>query len=233
MEPYEASHRFTIISDAHTMNPESSNALLKILEEPPDRTILILTTSRRSDLLPTIVSRCQEVHFSPIPQQNLEDILAAEKGISSTEAAIVAAMSGGSFTRAMHMRQSDWMARRNRVLTILGSKPSQSIWSMPVNRLMALAESLSKNREQLTEALAILKSWIRDLAVSRYAPRLIINKDHTEAVLEAARNTGLQQLLSFMAAILEAERKMEANLNLRLLTESLVMRLVGQTPVYR
>lgn len=65
MKPYEAKLRVVIISDAHAMNPEAGNALLKILEEPPESTILILTASGTADLLPTIVSRCQQIRFNP------------------------------------------------------------------------------------------------------------------------------------------------------------------------
>ncbi|MCP4630816.1 MAG: hypothetical protein GY850_46010, partial [bacterium] len=59
MKPYEARWRLVIISDAQTMNPAAGNALLKVLEEPPGRTILILVAAHTTDLLPTIVSRCQ------------------------------------------------------------------------------------------------------------------------------------------------------------------------------
>ena len=61
MKPYEARYRVVMISDGHRMNPESANALLKMLEEPPEQTLLVLTASETADLLPTVVSRCQLV----------------------------------------------------------------------------------------------------------------------------------------------------------------------------
>ena len=66
MKPYEARVRVVIIADAHTLNPAAGNALLKMLEEPPARTVLILTAPQTGDLLPTIVSRCQHIRFKPI-----------------------------------------------------------------------------------------------------------------------------------------------------------------------
>jgi len=65
MKPYEAGMRVVIISEAQAMNPAAGNALLKMLEEPPARTILILVAAHPSDLLPTIVSRCQHIRFNP------------------------------------------------------------------------------------------------------------------------------------------------------------------------
>ena len=79
MKPYEAKMRVVIVTDAHTMNPSAGNALLKMLEEPPDRTILILTAPQRVDLLPTIVSRCQPVRFNPITRRRIASELVAEQ----------------------------------------------------------------------------------------------------------------------------------------------------------
>lgn len=231
MKPYEASYRFVIISDAQAMNPESGNALLKVLEEPPDRTILILSTSRPSDLLPTIVSRCQHIRFSPISQQDLKALLVRTQGVSPTEATVLAAMADGSFTKAMEMFKSDWMHRRNWLLAIFGSDQPESISSKPIGLLMAIAERLSKNREELADALAVLKSWIRDLVISGYRPQTMMNTDHTEVIQTTPQQVGLQQLLAGMSALQIAEREIQTNLNIRLIAESLVMRLAGRMPV--
>ncbi len=88
MKPYEARMRVVIISNAQAMNPEASNALLKALEEPPDRTILIITAIQLSDILPTIVSRCQHIRFSPIPQKKLEAFLIEKQGVGPDDATI-------------------------------------------------------------------------------------------------------------------------------------------------
>ena len=66
MKPYEAGMRVVVISDAQEMNSAAGNALLKVLEEPPAGTILILVANHTSGLLPTIVSRCRHIRFNPI-----------------------------------------------------------------------------------------------------------------------------------------------------------------------
>ena len=80
MKPYEARYRVVIISDAHALNPEAGNSLLKVLEEPPDRTILVLTAYHLHDLLPTIASRCQHIRFNPISHDVLTDVLVNQGG---------------------------------------------------------------------------------------------------------------------------------------------------------
>ena len=70
MKPHSAKHRVVIIAESHTMNPEAANALLKVLEEPPANTTLILTAAQKSDLLPTILSRCRHIGSSPSMSKN-------------------------------------------------------------------------------------------------------------------------------------------------------------------
>ncbi len=80
MKPYEAKYRVAILADAHKLNPQAGNAFLKMLEEPPAQTVLILTASEKTALLPTIVSRCQHIHFNPISRKHLAGMLMAQKG---------------------------------------------------------------------------------------------------------------------------------------------------------
>ena len=64
--PYEGKARMFLIEDADKLNDSSANALLKVLEEPPPTSHMILMTSRPAMLLPTIRSRCQMIRFSPV-----------------------------------------------------------------------------------------------------------------------------------------------------------------------
>ena len=63
LKPYQASHKVAIIEDAHLMTEESANAMLKVLEEPPENSIIILTSPDKKLLPETIVSRSQTVNF--------------------------------------------------------------------------------------------------------------------------------------------------------------------------
>ena len=64
--PYEGNARVFLIEEAENLNESSANALLKVLEEPPHTSHLVLLTSRPGMLLPTIHSRCQMIRFSPV-----------------------------------------------------------------------------------------------------------------------------------------------------------------------
>lgn len=97
--------KVVIIFDAHLLSEgmgESANALLKILEEPPENTTLILVTDKRSALLPTIISRCQPVNFSQISFELIRTILESE-GIKNDRAIQIAMVAGGDIHLAREL----------------------------------------------------------------------------------------------------------------------------------
>jgi len=224
MKPYEARLRVVIIKDAQAMNPAAGNALLKVLEEPPDRTILILTAMQTSDLLPTIVSRCQHIRFNPIAGNHLKTMLVEKQGADPDDAEIVTIMANGSFSKALsmirHMKKLNWIKRRAWLINEVESLPL-----MPIPLCLAFAESLSKNKETLTDSLEVIKSWFRDLVVCRFHPSKVINKDIIEKIHKNSKKMTVDSLLSKIEDIHLAQRNIQLNSNLRLTLEVLMMRL--------
>ncbi len=95
----EAGRKMILIFDAHklmTQQGESANALLKIVEEPPDNTSFIIVTDFPQRLSETIRSRCQEVYFPPVPEKELMAYLAGELKKESGEVRLIAHLSQGS-----------------------------------------------------------------------------------------------------------------------------------------
>ncbi len=220
MKPYEAGMRVVIISDGQAMNPAAGNALLKVLEEPPPGTILILVANHTSDLLPTIVSRCRHIRFNPISRTKMESILVSRHGIDPENAMIIAAMAGGSFSRALNMYRTNWINRRNWLISELDSLSSVSI-----SRLLAFSEQLAKNKDALPDALEVMKSWLRDLVIGKLYPEKIIHQDLTENVHRASQKTSTSSLLSKFETIQSTQIAIQAGTNLRLAMETMVLKL--------
>ena len=100
--PIEGERKVLILFEAERLRGnqnESANALLKTLEEPPDRTIVVLVTSAPDDLLPTIRSRCQRVDFVALADDAVRDELVRE-GVAADTAPTLAALAGGQIARA-------------------------------------------------------------------------------------------------------------------------------------
>ncbi len=108
MKPFSARNRVVIVADAQAMNPEAANALLKMLEEPPADTTLILTALQKSDLLPTIVSRCRHIRFNPLGLQDLMTLLKSVPEIADEFAETAVTLSGGSFSKARQLAMPIW-----------------------------------------------------------------------------------------------------------------------------
>jgi DNA polymerase-3 subunit delta' len=220
LKPYEARRRVVIISDAQAMNPASGNALLKMLEEPPVRTILILLATHTSDLLPTIVSRCQQLRFKPISNKSLESVLVEEHGLDAGDAMIITTMAGGSLSRALRMHRGQWINRRHWLITEMDALSSAS-----VNRLLAFGEHLSRNKDILQDSLEVMKSWLRDLVVGKVSPDRVINQDLTQKIQQISQTTSIVALLDKIDTIQATQNAIQAGTNLRLALETMVLRL--------
>lgn len=229
LKPYEARLRIVIISDAQTMNPQAANALLKVLEEPPERTVLILTALQASDLLPTIVSRCQHIKFSPISREKLKTFLIEKHGLDAGDAAIFSAMANGSIAKALSMirnnSQTNWIRLRDWLLNIIGLEQTGFLSLQPIIILLSFAEKLSKNKEIIQDSLEIIKTYLRDLIIYKYSPEKIINKDLIRKIQYASQQITVESLLSQIEAIQKAQKDIQANTNLRLTLEVMMLRL--------
>jgi DNA polymerase-3 subunit delta' len=114
LKPFMGGRKVAIIDDADFLNPEGANSLLKTLEEPPPRSVLILIGTSPAKQLPTIRSRCQLVRFQPLTARLVGDILRSERITEQGEEADrLAAHSAGSVQRATELADPDvWEFRR-------------------------------------------------------------------------------------------------------------------------
>lgn len=220
MKPYEARTRVVIITDAPAMNPAAGNALLKMLEEPPAGTSLILLAPQTSDLLPTIVSRCRHIRFNPISRKSLESMLVAKHGLDHPRAEVIAAMAGGSFSRALAMHRTNWIKRRDWLIRQL-----QALSGGTVNHLLAFSEQLARNKNELPESLEIMTCWLRDLAVEKVHPGKILNRDLAQTAKSEAQKNSLASLLAKIEIIQQTGNTITAGTNLRLAMEAMVLKL--------
>ena len=92
---YSGGHRTVVINNAHSLTPEAANALLKILEEPPTGSILILVSSIPGLLPATILSRCEEVKFFPLSQNEITDFVSQNKKLNKEDKEFLVKISGG------------------------------------------------------------------------------------------------------------------------------------------
>ena len=107
LKSYEGGYKIMIVWMADKMNTPASNKLLKLLEEPPEKTIFILITEQEEDLIQTIRSRCQVLHFGGLPENTIAEALVTQKQIDPKLAATIAHQAQGNFNKALHLLQND------------------------------------------------------------------------------------------------------------------------------
>lgn len=121
LKPAAGGRRIAIIDDADFLKAEAANALLKTLEEPPPRSILILLGTSEQQQLPTILSRCQIIRFSPLSQPDLESILRNMPLGEGTPLDQLVPASGGSVQRALLLHDPEAYSFRSRLIEQLAS----------------------------------------------------------------------------------------------------------------
>ena len=141
LKPTSASRKVAVIDQAHTMNLEAANALLKTLEEPLEQSVLVLISESEEALLPTIRSRCQMIRFHPLEDKDVAELLLEQEQVSSlAEAEKVAALCSGSLSQADHFLSSDYQSIRETIYQRL---------IQPKPKLMALGDYFLKSLDDL------------------------------------------------------------------------------------
>ncbi|HWY09067.1 MAG TPA: hypothetical protein VNY24_19545 [Candidatus Acidoferrales bacterium] len=141
--------RVFILDGAETMRADVSNVFLKILEEAPGSATLILTAPSPFNLLPTIVSRCMQFHFAPLPQAEVESILKAKGSLKPADIKLAAQLSEGSPGLATEMNVEAVVERRRAIMRIL----EHAARGQGYSQLFAATNQLAKDRESPYEDL--------------------------------------------------------------------------------
>ncbi len=101
LKSYEGGYKIVIIWMAEKMNIEASNKLLKLLEEPTDKTLFLLIAENEEDIIQTILSRCQVLHFNGLSENNIAEKLIIDFNIEEREARKIAHQAQGNFNKAL------------------------------------------------------------------------------------------------------------------------------------
>ncbi len=128
LKPYMGGRKVVIIDDADYLNPEGANALLKTLEEPPPRSVLILVGTSPAKQLPTIRSRCQLIRFRPLPSDVVAGLMISQGIVENpAEAQRLASHCEGSLRRAAELADPQLWAFRNTLLQRLAEETLDSV----------------------------------------------------------------------------------------------------------
>ncbi|MCP4748236.1 MAG: DNA polymerase III subunit delta' [Desulfobacteraceae bacterium] len=227
LKPFQPGHRAVIITKAHMMNKEAANALLKILEEPPDNTVLILTALQKSDLLPTISSRCRQIRFSPLSHTELFNLLIKQENIDPDQANLLAGLSGGSLTKALDLHRSGWQQQRDWLIRSAGLVAPQQLNNRPLALTLTFAGQLANQKDLAPGRLEILSTWIRDMSIVRLDSNKVTNRDCIGQLESASGQLSGRQICRLWDVVVKAQKDIAANANLRLTLDVMALKMVS------
>lgn len=221
-KPYEGKSKVVITDEAEKMNLQSSNCLLKTLEEPPPHTVLILLTNAHYQVLPTIRSRCQRVMFQPLSAELIVEVLREKRGGESEELKLIASLAGGSVGKAIQWMERGMLNERKKLL-----KKISHLNKGYITEILDLAESLGEDKETLMENLDFLRLWFRDLLIFKETdqPTHLINRDLKNDVSRIACRYSLPALFEKVQTLNEAQLALHSNVNPRIAMETMLLKL--------
>ena len=232
-KPNEAKMRMILIIDADKMNNQASNALLKILEEPSEKTFFILLAEKLTSLIPTIISRCRHIRFMPVSYKNITHILINDYNVNKKIALVAALSSQGNLKKALMLvnksqdkESIDWVERRKWLIKEISSIITQKK-NIPDNlKALFLAERLSKEPEHLRDSILIIRTWFRDIAVSRFIPKHVINSDFKNILKKINKYVSAQDAIIWLKELHNVEKKIDANTIIRLTLEHFFLKII-------
>jgi len=224
LKPYEARKKIFIINDAEDMNEESQNALLKILEEPRENQVFILTASQVSGILPTVISRCRLVRFNLLAQAQIQGLLIKRHGFNESEAILFSHMALGNCRNAIAFKDNDGLKDRDRMLNDFFFR-KRAIFREEVCD--------DKKYEDVERSLEVLLSWYRDLLVSKFTEdrSLFLNLDRIEEIFSYSARFSEDKLEKDIFSVMKAIGYLKRNINPKMALFNMALELCSPSEI--
>jgi DNA polymerase-3 subunit delta' len=224
----EADRRIVVLSGVGRMTEPAAQSALKLVEEPPPQTVLILTAEDASQCLPTLVSRCQRLRLRLLPRETLVRCLRDELGLDATKARLFAALAGGSLGRALELRAGDVLELRDKVLAAF-EIPAKGL-SMPEVERRVQALERARATEQVRRAGELLLLWYEDLlgAQAGFAAESLANSDRAAEARRAVEALAASEIARRVRVAEEMIQAADHNVNPALAVHAAIMRTAAR-----
>jgi len=222
MSPFGGDRKVFLMDQAHLMNKEAQNAMLKSLEEPPIYVHMILVTSSSKNLLPTIVSRGQQIRFGQIPISLVAEYLVQREGMATDEARFIAEFSKGSLGRAVQLCSSeDFFQIRDWIIELMDLLIRGESW-----KIFSAVERFTEEKDRVQELLDIMLFWFRDLMVYKSTGdlSLVINSDK-EKLLSEQSFLDFDRINGIIKKIQDTSMNLQLNVNYQLSIETMLFKI--------
>jgi len=224
--PFEFPRRIFVIDQAQTIHWQAMDLLLKILEEPPETTILILISSSSHELRSTFRSRCRKIQFLPVEELVISRLLAESGGLNKAQQELGVRVADGSIATAKAFNLAEYQRHRRPwldFLEVVATKPVRSMSPPDWKMLFDSTKALTENRNEFDDTLKIGYTLLRDLLHVLFSGDgiNIANVDLLPRLKGWAPKLGLERIEKLRAGLDTAFRLQARNVNQQLGLEAL------------
>jgi len=228
LNSFSDGYKIAIIDQAETLSREGWDSLLKTLEEPTPKTIIVLITNEINQIPETIISRSQVLRFKSVSQEEITEHLVKDQKIEKTQAGILSALSFGRPGRAIHFIEDsqsfmDYKAKANNFLEILNSNFAERL---------KLIDTYTDKKDKFLEKTQIYKNllqiWtliIRDLILINSNQEGLVNKFIDKDLKKTSNSCSLKKLKNTLLQIQQTKEYLQGNVSPKLAMENLLMQI--------
>jgi DNA polymerase-3 subunit delta' len=218
-QPFESRYHVALLDPAEQMRPEGANSLLKTLEEPPSRAVLVLLTTNPYSLLGTILSRCRMLVFGPIPQEQLSEMLMRKTGRSPEEARTASLLSNGSLGAALRFDSESYPTAQELALRFV----RLLLKGENFTAASGMAADLAKDKEGFALWLECLTLLLQEVYYAQNAPSRIGHVEAAEELKTLAGQVRYEKIKSAIEEVARLRASLLQNVNRQIAVEALFL----------
>ncbi len=218
--PYYGPYKIYIIQDAHLLNENGQNALLKTIEEPPEYVVIFLLTDNAEGFLETIRSRCVRLDMEALPREVVEKVL-VKQGVSQMKAKEVAAYTKGNLGKAILLASESTLASIKDEMTMNLKK----IERLDAFEIFETAQQLDKVTASM--ALKVMLVWYRDVLKLKATgnDKDLYNENDKAVIKNQAEKLSFEAINKIIDALQDAEVKIKNSVKIEAVIEGLLMKI--------
>ena len=225
---FEGGYTFFIIQEADKMNEAAQNKLLKVIEEPPERTVFVLGTPQTKNILPTIVSRCIIIKIAALGYGQTAETLRRQCGAGTTAADVLARSAQGDAFLAQDMLENGYLTVRGDMLVVL-----RRLFGAKNKATSAVMERFSRHETMLDWVFYALETLMCDLLMLKAGQdtQKIMNTDVQAELQEIAALSGTGEVAEVLNIVQKTDmrRKTCAGIAKKLMLEAMVFEILEET----
>ncbi len=221
-KPLESKKKIFIINDSYKMNKKAQNMFLKTLEEPPSFVVFILINDKITNLLPTIVSRCEVIKFFPTEKEKIIELLTSKYNKNKDEAEFISSFSRGRVGKAIELSTSeDFFEKRKKTIDII-----DKVVKGDKLKIFNSYDFFKENENNIEEILDIIFYWFRDLLIYKElgTTKLLVNKDKIE-LLSTEAFLSKEKINDIMNIVQLTKYNIDHNINYQLSLEVMLLKM--------